>query len=160
LLHIELDGLPFLQAAESLHSDFRLMTEQVLPPVAGRDEPVTLGVIKPFDFAFHDLPLFSSEELSTVPVPATAPPAGRRAVQRQFEFPNKVPCNVHSTASQQEKKHPNLDAAPILEIFPFSDGHIRSAITLHGGVEEKRRASLGPARCEDELLRVQVFLGL
>jgi hypothetical protein len=77
LLHVELDGLAFFQAAEAIHPDFGLVAEQVFPSVIRSDEPETFRIIEPLDFTLHGVP-FYDEELSAEPSLRIAPSTGRR----------------------------------------------------------------------------------
>ena len=53
----EFHRLPFTQGAESFHLDFGLVAEQVFAAVVRSDEPKTLGLIEPLDFASHLFPI-------------------------------------------------------------------------------------------------------
>ena len=56
--HIELDLLPFLQAAESVRLNSGEVNEHILPILAA-DESITLGVVKPlYCSCFHGVALF------------------------------------------------------------------------------------------------------
>ena len=46
--HFKLDGLAFLEGSEAAGLNFGVMDEQILAAVGGRNESVTLAVVKPF----------------------------------------------------------------------------------------------------------------
>ena len=56
ILHGELYFLSFLQGAKTLHSDFRLVAENILAAVLWSDKAKTLRIVEPFNLSDHFFP--------------------------------------------------------------------------------------------------------
>src|SRR5512133_3321640 len=70
LLHLELDPLPFLQAAEALRLDGGVMDEDVVPAAVLSDEAEALRVVEPLHGTTGHLTLLSMFEAGpSRPVP-------------------------------------------------------------------------------------------
>lgn len=55
--HVEFDLLTFLDGAKSFHFNIGMVAEQILPPIIGSNETVTLRVVKPLYLSFHITPI-------------------------------------------------------------------------------------------------------